>query len=318
MRPISVCLSIISLLLIPGLLGCQERVRTGPHFSVPLNIAIGPDHKIYITDEENNRIVRINDMTGAGWISYSGPPNDPLGEPTGIAIGPDGKIYVSDYDHNRVVCFNDMTGSGWNYLKGITQDVSQQDGYQGFDTVLGIAIGADGNIYVADGGSDNRIVCFKDISGAGWKSFWYTGIEGQQFFGPYGPYGIALGLDGKIYVGDCAANRIVRINDMIGTGWTTLGSQGNGKMQFGWPGYLALGPDGKIYVADTTNNRVVRVNDMTGAGWTTWTVPSNYANAYPHLQGITVAPDGKIYMTDTANNCIIRINDMSGAGLMTF
>jgi hypothetical protein len=36
----------------------------------------------------------------------------------------------------------------------------------------------------------------------------------------------------RIYVSDSANNRIVRINDMTGTGWTTLGAYGTGRLQF--------------------------------------------------------------------------------------
>ena len=48
---------------------------------------IGSDGRIYIADQNNNRVVRINDMTGAGWITFPAP----NGEPN---LGPVGGLFV--------------------------------------------------------------------------------------------------------------------------------------------------------------------------------------------------------------------------------
>ncbi len=74
-----------------------------------------------------------------------------------------------------------------------------------------------------------------------------------------------------IFVVDAGNNRIVRMNDMTGAGWTTLGgpAAGGGTNQFKAPGGVFVDTAGRIYVADAGNHRLVRVNDMTGAGWTT-------------------------------------------------
>jgi hypothetical protein len=64
-----------------------------------------------------------------------------------------------------------------------------------------------------------------------------------------------------IYVGDgyttaTQSNRIVRISDMTGHGWTTFGSSGSGANQFSFPrGMFVYGLD-SIYVADESNHRI--------------------------------------------------------------
>ena len=57
------------------------------HFNSPPQVRIGSDGRIYIADQNNNRVVRINDMTGAGWITFPAP----NGEPN---LGPVGGLFV--------------------------------------------------------------------------------------------------------------------------------------------------------------------------------------------------------------------------------
>jgi DNA-binding beta-propeller fold protein YncE len=78
--------------------------------------------------------------------------------------------------------------------------------------------------------------------------------EGGTF---HGPLGIAVDATGKIYVTDYANNRIVRMNDMTGAGWTTFGMFGSGANQFNGPWGIAVDAAGKIYVTDGGNERIV-------------------------------------------------------------
>src|SRR5437879_12852428 len=71
----------------------------------------------------------------------------------------------------------------------------------------------------------------------------------------------------KIYVADASNNRIVRMDDMTGAGWTPFGTSGSGMNQFNGPFGIFVSAE-QIYVADRNNNRIVRMDSMTGAGWT--------------------------------------------------
>lgn len=83
------------------------------------------------------------------------------------------------------------------------------------------------------------------------------------------PLGSSWTEQAGFYVGDWDNGRVVRMNDMSGAGWTTLGKEGTGVNQFSHPSGVFVDGVGRIYVADYGNFRVVRVNDMSGAGWTT-------------------------------------------------
>lgn len=74
--------------------------------------------RIYVADESNSRIVRVNDMTGAGW-TILGTLGIEVGEfkfPAGIFVDGAGRIYVADTGNERIVRVNNMTGAGWTTL----------------------------------------------------------------------------------------------------------------------------------------------------------------------------------------------------------
>src|SRR5439155_14174130 len=72
----------------------------------------------------------------------------------------------------------------------------------------------------------------------------------------------------KIYVADESNNRIVRMDDMTGAGWTPFGVFGSGPNQFRFPSGIYVSTTGQIFVTDASNHRIVRMDNMTGTGWT--------------------------------------------------
>jgi hypothetical protein len=112
--------------------------------------------------------------------------------------------------------------------------------------------------------------------------------------------------------------RLVRVDDMSGTNWTTFGSAGSGVNQFASFNSVTLDSAGRIYVPDTGNRRVVRMDDMTGANWTvlSQSLPVNGA-IYSLQSPAAVALDsaGRIYVADNQyyQPAVVRVDDMTGA-----
>ena len=87
-----------------------------------------------------------------------------------------------------------------------------------------------------------------------------------------GAESLAVDASSHIYIADTSNSRIVRMDDMTGTNWTTLTQSPNinGYIYLiSGPIGVALDPAGHIYIAQgfNANTEIVRVNDMTGAGW---------------------------------------------------
>jgi len=110
-----------------------------------------------------------------------------------------------------------------------------------------------------------------------------------------------------IYIADWYNHRIVRIEDMDGTGWTEFGTYGTGVGEFDGPSWLLPAMDGKIYITDRGNGRIVRIDDMTGAGWTE-------LSGFEWPRTIEQDIEGRFYIADDHAHNVVRIDDISGAG----
>lgn len=101
-----------------------------------------------MADSSRRLIVRVDDMTGAGWVQFGRrSPKGGIGQfdcPTGIAIDATDRIYVADPRNGRVARMDDMTGAGWTILGGTGS------GFRRFAHPNGIALDAAGRIYVAE------------------------------------------------------------------------------------------------------------------------------------------------------------------------
>lgn len=87
-------------------------------FANPVGIFVDRKGRIYVGDAGHNRIVRMNDMTSAGWTTLGtrGAGINQFDLPNGIFVHGEGRIYVADRGNNRIVRMSDITGAGWTTL----------------------------------------------------------------------------------------------------------------------------------------------------------------------------------------------------------
>jgi hypothetical protein len=121
-----------------------------------------------------------------------------------------------------------------------------------------------------------------------------------------------------VYITDTYNYRVVRIDDMLGDNFTTLGKYGSGTKQFELPWGLYVDNRGRIYVTDAATCRLIRMDDMRGTNWVSLGTCGSGNRQFNNPGGIFLDSSGNIYVADTGNDRIVQITDMSGAHWVTY
>jgi RHS repeat-associated protein len=125
-------------------------------------IAVGSDASVYIADRNNNRVRRvspdgiINTVAGSGTRGYSGDGGPAieadLNWPSSVAIGADSSIYLAEHHNSRVRrlspsgTITTLAGTGEAGSGGDSGPATEAQ----LDEPYGVAVGAQGSIYIAD------------------------------------------------------------------------------------------------------------------------------------------------------------------------
>jgi sugar lactone lactonase YvrE len=119
-----------------------------------------------------------------------------------------------------------------------------------------LAIGADGNVYVASSGTNNLIRY--TATGQLLGTFVAAGSGGLS-----GPYGLAFGPDGNLYVDSTGTNAVYEYSGSTGAFLNTFVSAGSGGLTD--PRGMAFGQDGNLYVSSRGTQSVDRFQGPTGS-----------------------------------------------------
>ena len=227
--------------------------------------------------------------------------------PRGMAFGPDGSLYVVDMRNARVEQF----AADGTFLRQFGS-LGHNDGQfwrESSRGPTGIAVGADGAVYVADTWN-YRIQKFTADGQfvAKWGTYvnLVTGQQGADRTGLYGPRGIAIGPNGDLYVTDTGNARVV-VYGPDGAFRREFGSKGTGSGQFDEPVGIAVSADGaRVYVADSANARI-SIFDPQGQPIAQWPVAEWKGKSYfePYL---ALDPSGTLYATSSVTRQVLKFN----------
>ncbi len=225
--------------------------------------------------------------------------------PRAVAVDASGNIYVADSGNNRVQVFaSDGTYlRGWGSTCKLDTGEGCVDGGRGqFNEPWGIAVGADGSIYVSDTWN-HRIQKFANDGQfiTSWGVFGSTGGELGQEGLFYGPRAIVVGLDGNVSVMD-TGNKRIQVFQPDGVFVQQWGGGGVVEGRFDEPVGLAQDANGRWYVADTWNRRVQRFSPVLQYevqwvvnGWGSQSVVNKPALAFDTQRDLLYAVDPENY-----------------------
>jgi sugar lactone lactonase YvrE len=195
-----------------------------------------------------------------------------------------------------------------------------------FNNPGGIAVDAQGNIYVADS-FNNRIRkmatdgTVTTIAGNGTPGYLDGPAANAEF---YNPQSLVVDPQGNIFVADYG-NNVIREISASGVVSTFAGNtrpgyeNGTGSSsEFNAPYGIALDKSGNFYVSDYNNNMirkitsqgvVTRIAGYRTAGYanTTVDIPDSVFGAFHNPAGIAVDGTGNIYVADLGNSAIRQI-----------
>jgi streptogramin lyase len=206
-----------------------------------------------------------------------------------------------------------------------------------FKEPIGIAVGADGSVFVADQ-TDDRVRkidpsgSITTVAGGGTGGLGAEGVPATTAtLGE--PRGLAIGPDGSLYLADRGAQRIRRvapdaqgaitgasiITTVAGTG-ASAGAEpipdggGATATPLGGPVSVAAAPDGSLYIVEAYD----RVRQISPDGFI-HTVAGGQVEGYngddqpaanarlKNPTGVAVGPDGSVYIADQGNKRVRRI-----------
>ncbi|HEY1434658.1 MAG TPA: DUF2298 domain-containing protein, partial [Thermoanaerobaculia bacterium] len=231
-------------------------------------------------DEEEER-PEIQKEAAAGEAPYSN-----LREPRGAAVDGLGRVWVADFGHSRLRVFDPNGGflGGWG---------GRGSGEFGFKELCGVAIAGDA-LYVADTWN-GRI-----------QAFTTSGVLRASAGELFGPRGVAIAPDGRVWVTDTGNHRVLSYDALL-QDRQIYGKRGTGPGEFTSPLGIAAAPSGAIYVADAGNRRI-QVLGPRGDFRASLPLPGWGENAEP---GLAVDADGTIYATDPTS-AVVLVLDPAG------
>jgi sugar lactone lactonase YvrE len=242
---------------------------------LPQALAIDAQGRLYIADEQYNRVRRIEadgalyTVVGNGRYELGAEGIAAMASglyvPASLSFSPDGQLYMVDLGNRRVRVVG-VDGALRTVLDAAVAEISRAaQPFAPYDVCVGLA----GEIYVADRG--NNAIWRRDAQGRVTR---FAGAGARGFAGDGGqardalladPRGVAVGPDGSVFIADYGNGRVRRVepNGQIGT-WTGNGDTGDWQRRILAnnasirPEDVAVDRNGLVLIVDGLRPRLLR------------------------------------------------------------
>ncbi len=263
---------LVSTLAGSGVKGDADGTGADAQFDNPSDVAVDASGNVYVADLQNQKIRKITADGLVTTLAGSGIEGDVDGPgasaqfdaPLGIAVDASGNVYVADADNYKIRIITPAGEVSTLAGNGIEGDVNGTGSAARFRGTRGVAVDANGNVYVAD--ANNHKI--KRITPAGEVStFAGSGDSGDgEGIGTAAqlnrPSDVAVDADGNVYVADLQNEKIRKITS-AGAVSTLAGNGRRGDTdgsaalaRFNAPNGVTVDASGNVYVADTNNHKI--------------------------------------------------------------
>lgn len=254
-----------------GFADFADSTGESARFNTPERIAVDAGGNLFVADRVNNLIRRV---TPAGVVTtVAGVPGECCNPsagvftyPNGVAVSGSSVIVADSAQTIRVV----TPGGSVVRLAGAYGVAGHFDGsplFSRFHTPNGLAVDADGNVYVAEGYRNNdirKITPLGETSTLAGNPTTDGHADGQGQLAEFrNPYDVAIDPAGNLYVADsdnCTIRKVTPSGLVSTIGGSPLlvgAANGRGSIaRFSTPRAVAVDAYGVVYVADTFNKTI--------------------------------------------------------------
>ena len=282
----------------PGVTGNADGTGNAAQFYYPTAIAVDVSgDNIYVAQSYNHTIRKVTSagvvttLAGTPGVAGSADGNGSaalFNKPQGLAVDGSGNVYVADTNNGLIRKIT--SGGEVTTLAAV--------GTVGYPGLVGVAVGGNGVIYVADSYS------IRNVTSEGVVTTFF-GTPGQ-YTGYYSfPSGLAVDGNGNVYIANSYS--VVKVSSTgvfseYASHETAQGDQdGTGvAARFNGPVGIAADDLGNAYVADVFNNRLRKV---TSAG-----VVTTLLGGFNQPYGLARDGAGNLYVADTENNIVRKVS----------
>jgi sugar lactone lactonase YvrE len=247
-----------------GSQGYAEGQGTNASFHYIMDIASDANNNLYVADQYNNRIRKI-DPTG-NVTTFAN-----VNQPVSITLGNDGNFYVGQFQ-TGFAQVSKISSSGVVTVLAGSGAIGNSDGLgtaATFASPVGLVMDSAGALYVTD--FRNNTIRKIDVNGnvstfAG--SGTASSIDGQGTAASFNaPFGLTIDANDNLYVAGNLDNSIRKIDPsgnvttIVGTG-SAIESDGQGSAaSFNRPMYIKFNNSGNaLYVSDTPGNVIRKIS----------------------------------------------------------
>ncbi len=299
----------------------------------PSAVAIDTNGNLYIADEYNNRIRKVDVTTGKiSTVAGDGSRGDSgLDSPSRVALDANGNIYISDTRNYRIRKLDVATGYistvAGNGTEGFSGDGGLAINAQlGFSWGYGLAVDANGNIYITDY-ENHRIRKVYASTGlistvAGNGTSGHSGDGGPATDARLNyPTDLALDTNGNIYIVDYGSNLIRKVDIATGNISTVAGDGNSGdggpatSARLDEPRGITVGANGDIFISEDSDHirkvsassgyiSTIAGNGVSGDSGDGGPATSAQIN---NPDGMAINANGDIYFADFRNDRIRKL-----------